>query len=130
MIADLLNNSLILYLLLTVGLSLWLVRVTKIAGESERFAQFKLGKFDGFAGPGLHLISSVTKVVRLKVGDLGTVSGPEFVSFHGVDIPVSSANSFTIGDSVRILSFGEDGPVLGLSAEIATRQCPNCGHWS
>ena len=128
MITDLVDSPLLIYLVFSLFLVVWLSRAVKVVGENERLAWFKLGKFTGYLTPGLHITSSISQFVRLRVGDLGTVSGPEFVKFHGNDVPVDSAKAFSIGDSVRINSFSEDGPVLGRSAEVATRHCPNCGH--
>ena len=100
----------------------------RIAGENERFAVFMLGRFSGFRGPGLVAKSSVTKLVRLAVGAIGTVSSREFVKFDGEEIPIKNMDSFEVGDAVRIDSFDDTGPVLVRSALRAKTKCPSCGH--
>ena len=100
----------------------------KIANENERFAVFMLGRFVNFKGPGLVFKTNVMKLVRLAIGDLGTVTGPEFVRFGETDIPIPQASKFRTGDSVRILSFVESGPVLVRADETAVQRCPKCGH--
>ena len=100
----------------------------RIASEDERFAVFVLGRFLAFRGPGLVFRTNAMKLVRLKVGDLGVVTGSEFVRFGEHDVPVPLASEFRTGDSVRILSFGDAGPFLSRSDETVTQVCPNCGH--
>ena len=100
----------------------------RIANENERFAVFMLGRFWKFKGPGLVFKANTMKLVRLRIGDLGVVTGPEFVRFGESDVPVSQASEFRIGDSVRILSFGENGPFLTRSDETPVQRCPKCGH--
>jgi len=78
----------------------------KIAGESERFAVFVLGRFLDFRGPGLILVIPFTqRIVRLKIGDIGRVKGPDFVTIGEVDIPIDGLTSFRVGQSVRIDRF-------------------------
>lgn len=100
----------------------------KIASENERFAVFLLGRFYKFAGPGLVFRTNLMKLVRLRVGDVGVVTGPEFVRFGESDVPIPQASEFRLGDSVRILSFRDAGPFLTRSDQSSTRSCPNCGH--
>jgi hypothetical protein len=100
----------------------------RIANENERFAIFVMGRFWKFKGPGLVFKAGTMKLIRLKIGDLGVVTGPEFVRFGESDVPVSQASEFHIGDSVRILSFGEKGPFLARSDEAPIQRCPKCGH--
>lgn len=100
----------------------------KIANENERFAVFLMGRFYRFKGPGLVFKTNAMKLVRLRVGDLGVVTGPEFVRFSESDVPVAQASEFRVGDKVRILSFGDAGPFLSRSDETTVQRCPNCGH--
>jgi regulator of protease activity HflC (stomatin/prohibitin superfamily) len=99
-----------------------------IAHENERFAVFFLGRFYKFNGPGLVFKTNLMKLVRLRIGDLGTVTGPEFVRFGESDVPVPQASEFHVGDVVRILSFTDSGPFLTRSDETSSLHCPNCGH--
>ena len=100
----------------------------RIANESERFAVFVLGRFLSFKGPGLVFKTKAMKLVRLKVGDIGEVTSPEFVRFGEADIPISQAREFRIGDSVRIISFSEESPFLARSDKAPLHRCPKCGH--
>ena len=100
----------------------------RIANENERFAVFVLGRFLEFKGPGLVFKTQAMKFVRLKIADIGVVISPEFVRFGESDVPIPQAKEFRVGDSVRILSFGEDGPFLERSDKAAIQQCPKCGH--
>ena len=100
----------------------------RIANENERFAVFILGRFWKFKGPGLVFKANTMKLIRLRISDLGVVTSPEFVRFGESDVPISQASEFRIGDSVRILSFGENGPFLARSDEAPIQRCPNCGH--
>ncbi len=99
-----------------------------IAQENERFAVFMLGRFVRFAGPGLVLKSFATRLLRLKVGDIGTVSSHEFVKFGDVDIPISNIESFAVGDPVRVDGFDGTEPRLVKSALRPKTRCPECGH--
>ena len=66
----------------------------RIAGESERFAVFILGRFQAFKGPGLVLITPYTQQVHPpKVGDIGVLSSSEFARFGAVDRPVTNVES-------------------------------------
>lgn len=100
----------------------------RIANENERFAVFMLGRFWKFKGPGLVFRTNTMKFVRLKIGDLGEITNPEFVRFGESDVPISQASEFRVGDSVRIHSFGEDGPFLERSDQAPIHHCPKCGH--
>jgi hypothetical protein len=99
-----------------------------IAHENERFAVFLMGRFYRFKGPGLVFKTNAMKLVCLRVGDLGVVTGPEFVRFSESDVPVAQASEFRVGDTVRIVSFGDAGPFLSRSDEATIQRCPNCGH--
>ena len=112
-----------------IGLAIVLAyRSFKIANESERFAVFLMGRFYRFKGPGLVFKTNDMKLVRLRVGDLGVVTGAEFVRFGESDVPVAQASEFRVGDKVRIVSFGDAGPFLSRSDEATIQRCPNCGH--
>ena len=101
----------------------------RIAGENERFAKFVLGRFEGFVGPGLIFVPpSIVKLIRVKLGDVGTVTSSQFVRFGDTEVPVSAASSFNPGDAVRVDGFGVEGPVLSQSNVRATQICPKCGH--
>ena len=83
-------SELFVYLVLMIIVTVFLVNTLKIAQESERFAVFVLGRFHSFKGPGLILITPYTQQVhRLKAGDVGVLTSPEFARFDTVDIPVS-----------------------------------------
>ncbi|MDH3276370.1 MAG: hypothetical protein OEM99_17715, partial [Gammaproteobacteria bacterium] len=76
-------------LILTLIVIVILPSSIKIAGESERFAVFILGRFQAFKGPGLVLIAPYTqKVHRLRIGDIGLLESAEFARFAEVDIPI------------------------------------------
>ena len=122
-------TSLATTLLLTIFVMVFLSKSIKIAGESERFAVFVLGRFQDFEGPGMILIIPVTQMAhRLKVGDVGVVSGSGFVTFSRVDIPMPNLGSFRQGQSVRINGFDNSRSELIASAIPAKSICPNCGH--
>jgi len=106
-----------------------LARAVKIAGESERFAVFSLGRFQAFKGPGLILIApDIQKVHRLKVGDIGVLAGSEFARFGTVDIPAGDVGSLRAGQAVRIDGFDGVEPRLVASSVSAKTMCPSCGH--
>ena len=105
----------------------YLMKSVYIAGESQRFATFKLGRFSGFTGPGLIIGSPYWQMLRLSIGDVGEVTSSEFVQFRGQDVPIKRASEFTVGQAVRIDAFVEDGPKL-VVAEAFKRRCPNCNH--
>jgi hypothetical protein len=121
--------SLAFLLVVTLVLIVVLAQSLKIASESERFAVFGLGRFMDFKGPGLVLVTPYTqKVIRLKVGDIGRVKGPDFVTFGEDDIPVGGLTSFRVGQSVRIDRFEGATPVFSASSIAPKNTCPNCGH--
>ena len=105
-----------------------MMKSTFIAGEHQRFATFKMGRFSGFTGPGLIIGTPYWQMVRLSIGDIGEVTSAEFVKFAGAEIPMTDASDFLVGQAVRIDSFQESGPVLSVSHEAVRRLCPNCGH--
>ncbi len=84
-----------------------------IAQESERFAVFMMGRFVRYKGPGLVLKTATTRLVRLKVGDIGTLTSHEFAKFGDVDIPVTNVGSIETGDPVRVDGFdGRESPMF------------------
>ena len=106
-----------------------LYRTIRIVGESERFAVFLLGRFQAFKGPGLVIvIPDVQKAHRLRVGDIGVLTGSEIARFGEVDIPVSNTGSLRQGQAVRIDGFDGVEPRLVASSVPAKTICPNCGH--
>lgn len=122
-------TDLLLLLVLSIVVIVVLSNSIRIAGESERFAVFILGRFQAFKGPGLVLITPYTQQVhRLKVGDIGVLSSSEFARFGTVDIPVSNVESLRQGQAVRIDGFDGVEPILVESSVPAKTICPNCGH--
>ncbi len=100
----------------------------RIAQENERFAVFMMGRFAGYKGPGLVFKSSATRLVRLKVGDIGTVTGHEFAKFGDDDIPIKNLSSFEVGDPVRIDRFDGTEPRVEKTSIAPKTLCPKCGH--
>lgn len=122
-------TDLLLLLVLSIVVIVVLSNSIRIAGESERFAVFILGRFQAFKGPGLVLITPYTQQVhRLKVGDIGVLSSSEFARFGTVDIPVSNVESLRQGQAIRIDGFDGVEPILVESSVPAKTICPNCGH--
>lgn len=116
-------------LILTLIVIVILPSSIKIAGESERFAVFILGRFQAFKGPGLVLIAPYTqKVHRLRIGDIGLLESAEFARFAEVDIPIAEVGSLQVGQAVRIDSFEGVEPRIVASPIPAKVMCPNCGH--
>ena len=118
----------ILLLVLVVAI-IFFAASLKIAGESERFAIFMLGRFVSIQGPGLVLIVPFTqRAHRLKIGDVGVLVNAEFARFDDVEIPVRDTGSFRQGQAVAIDGF--DGVEIRLKASSARAKttCPSCGH--
>jgi regulator of protease activity HflC (stomatin/prohibitin superfamily) len=110
-------------------LLLYLMAATKIAGESQRFAVFKLGRFQDFRGPGIVLIApAIQKVHRLSVGDIGVIVGPGLAQFVSIDIPLQNIDSLREGQTVRIERFDGVEPRVVASSLPRKDMCPNCGH--
>ena len=101
---------------------------TKIAQENERFAVFVTGYFAGFKGPGLVFKTAAHKLVRLKIGDIGTLISYEFARFGEDDIPVAKTEKLRVGDPVRIERFDDSGLYVVKSSVPAKTRCPECGH--
>ena len=120
------NNSLILVVVALIVAVL--PSSMKIAHENERFAVFVLGRFAGFKGPGLIFKSSTSKFIRLKIGDIGTLTRREFARFGENDIPIKNTADLRVGDSVRIERFDETGLHLVKSSVPPRTHCPKCGH--
>ena len=99
-----------------------------IAKENERFAVFMLGRFVRYQGPGLVLKTPTIRLIRLKVGDIGTLISHEFARFGDNDVPVTDVESFDIGDPVRIDGFDLTKPRLVKSSLRPKTRCPSCGH--
>lgn len=121
-ISDLLVVVLVLVALLVIYSSIG------IAQENERFAVFMLGHFVRFAGPGMVMKTVAMRFVRLKVGDIGTVTSQEFVKFGDADIPFGNLESFAVGEPVKIDGFDGTEPRLASSALRPKTRCPECGH--
>lgn len=116
-------------LALSIFVIVGLYNSIRIAGESERFAVFTLGRFKAFKGPGLVVvIPSVERVHRLKIGDIGVLTSSEFARFSEVDIPVTDVGSLRQGQTIRIDGFDGGGPRVVASSVPAKSICPNCGH--
>ena len=116
-------------LVLTIFVIVVLYRTIRIAGESERFAVFVLGRFQAFKGPGLVIVIPHTQQAhRLRVGDIGVLAGSEFARFGEADIPVSNVGSLQQGQAVRIDGFDGVEPRLVASSVPAKTICPNSGH--
>ncbi len=122
-------TDLLIFVLLFLVFLFGLMGAFRIANESERFAVFVLGRFHSYKGPGLVIISpSITKVARLKIGDIGTLTSSEFARFGEIDIPVSNTDSLKQGQAVRIDGFDGVEPRLVASSIPAKTMCPKCGH--
>lgn len=122
-------TDLVVALALTIIVIVVLVGSIKIAGESERFAIFYLGRFQAFKGPGLILIApNIQQAHRLRVGDVGVLAGSEFARFGKVDIPVRDVGSMRQGQAVRIDAFDGVEPRLAASSVPAKSICPSCGY--
>ena len=120
---------LVVNLVVFIIVSVVLMKSIKIANESERFAVFVLGRFQSFKGPGIILIAPYTqRAHRLKLGDIGVLSGSGFARFETVDIPISKVGSLRQGQAVRIDGFEGVEPRLVASSIPAKTICPNCGH--
>lgn len=116
-------------LILTLIVIVILPSSIKIAGESERFAVFILGRFQAFKGPGLVLVAPYTqKVHRLRIGDIGLLKSSEFARFSEIDIPIADVGSLKVGQAVRIDSFDGVEPRIVVSPIPPKVICPNCGH--
>lgn len=120
------GNAIVLILLIIAIAVSW--SSFAVAQENERFAVFMMGRFVRYAGPGIVLKSPAMRLVRLKVGDIGSVVSREFARFGDDDIPVGSPDSMAIGDPVRIDTFDDAGPRLARSALRPKTRCPECGH--
>lgn len=122
------STSIFIYLLTSIALIVFIASSLKIAHENERFAEFLLGRFVGFKGPGLLFRLLSSKMYKLRIGDTGIVRSQEFVTFDGVDIPISSASTFSVGEAVRIEGFADNDPVLVATSSRPQQHCPKCGH--
>ena len=122
-------TTLVFQLSFTIVVMIVLTKSLKIAAEGERFAIFTLGRFHSYAGPGLIVIIPFTQqVMRLKVGDIGSLISREFAAFDNVNIPVSGTESIGIGQAVRIDGFDDTEPRLVPSSIRSSNHCPKCGH--
>ena len=109
------TSSVILIFLLLYVVFL-LQKSAHIAAEAERFAVITLGRFAGYRGPGLVVILPiVSRVFRLRIGDTGSLVGPELATFANVDVPVTGVNSIKVGSTIEITGFDEHGPVISLA---------------
>ena len=100
-----------------------------IVGESQRYAVFRLGRFNSYVGPGFVLVMPfLDRALRLEVGDTGVLISTEFAAFSDVQIPVSSVGSLRVGSSVRIAAFDKSGPQLEAALISNSHRCPKCGH--
>ena len=115
--------SLLILLLIVVAYS-----SIAIANEDERFAVFLLGRFEGLKGPGLVLKTHVRKLHRLRIGDVGTLTSPEFARFGEANVPVGDASNLRVGDAVQITGFDNQSLRLARSSLPPKHKCPNCGH--
>ena len=121
--------STLILLIFTVFACIFAALSLKIAGESERFAIFLLGRFQAFKGPGLVLIAPFThKAHRLRIGDVGRLKSPEFADFGGIDVPIADVGSLKPDQAVRIDGFDGVEPRIVASPVPPKSICPNCGH--
>ena len=123
------SASLIIAFLMPVIVVLMLSRSIRIAGESQRFAVFTLGRFDGYRGPGLIVVAPIiSQVLRVAVGDTGTLISPEFVTIGNAEIPVTELDSLAVGSTIQIAGFDEHGPRFVPASVSQASRCPKCGH--
>ncbi len=121
--------SLIIASIWTLLVMIIIAKSVLIVGESQRFAVFRLGRFNAYVGPGLVLVMPfLDRAIRLKVGDIGELISTEFATFSDVQIPVSSIGSLRAGSSVRIAAFDKSGPQLEAALVGSSNRCPKCGH--
>ncbi len=110
------STSFIIYILLAAYIAFILMKGVHIAGEAERFAVITLGRFDGYRGPGLIMITPfITRAFRLRIGDTGTLISPELATFSGVEMPVTGVSSVKMGSTIEVTGFDDDGPRLSAS---------------
>ena len=118
-------------LIFAVLLVLVVATSLKISDESERFAVFVLGRFDGLKGPGLVLKvpGPAAKWTRVRIGDRGEMVGPYFVRVGELDLPAVIEEPVSLGARVRITGFAEGAVRVAADPESARlHKCPKCGH--
>ena len=126
--AEFLTSSHAIFWIVVILLIFVVASSFSIANENERFAVFMFGRFVRYQGPGVVVKTPAIKLIRIRVGDIGTLISSEFARFGENDIPVSNVESFDLGDPVRIDGFDETEPRLVKSALRPKSRCPNCGH--
>ena len=105
------NITILLTFVLLLVVIVLLMTALKIAGESERFAVFVLGRYESLSGPGLVILAPfIHKALRLRIGDTGVLVSREFCRFGDTDVPVAAGDHLVVGQPVRIDGF-EDGAI-------------------
>lgn len=118
-------------LILIVFFAYFCFRSIKIASDSQRFAEFVIGRFRGLRGPGLCIKFSGAEVrwYRLSTGDRGELIAPGLAKFGKIDIPVKADETLRVGSTVRITGFDESAVVIMYDPDQRkTIICEKCKH--
>jgi hypothetical protein len=125
-----------IYIGLCLIIVIWVSSKLKILADTQRLAQFKLGLFVKFLGPGLVLqfekgINQWMKVTVGAVGELVDSNVGRFEEKKGKyhDFPIAMTDSARIGSLIRITGFTSDRALCILNPDQRkTIQCEKCGH--
>ena len=113
------STTLIIVVFLLLYIVFMLQKSLHVAAETERFAVITLGRFTGYRGPGTIMIwPFVTQAFRLRIGDTGTLISPEFASFGKVEVPVTGLSSISVGSTIEITGFDDDGPQFTRAVQV------------
>jgi regulator of protease activity HflC (stomatin/prohibitin superfamily) len=121
----------IIYIILIIIFSIFLLRRLRIAQENERFVVHALGQFKGVRGPGLYLkwSGAETKWTRIKADDRGKAITDTMIRIHDVDMPYESSVQIKVGNYIRISGFHGEKIVVTLDADQRSSfVCEKCGH--
>jgi len=125
-----------IYIGLCLIIVIWVSSTLKILADTQRLAQFKLGLFVKFLGPGLVLQfeKGINQWMRLAVGAVGELVAPDMGRFEAkkgkfFDLPVEMSDSARIGNLIRITGFTQDRALCVMNPDQRkTIQCEKCGH--
>jgi regulator of protease activity HflC (stomatin/prohibitin superfamily) len=120
----------IVFPLLALFVCVYVIRGIRIAGETQRYAVFRMGAFVGLKGPGpLFLIPQTDKGYPLVLGQRGELMNEETTRFKGIDVPVIRDMNASIGCIVQITGFDADKVIIAKSSDqTRSVHCEKCGH--
>jgi regulator of protease activity HflC (stomatin/prohibitin superfamily) len=100
-------------LILCVMAAVLVAASVRVVPEGARLATWRLGRYSGLRGAGLHLVlPGIDRAAVIGEGDEGEMRTETSASVKGAEVPVASAGDLTRGQPVVVQGFSSDRVVV------------------